>query len=176
MPIRMAAGVLPFAPAVSVLGWLDIQNSPPAAARPASADIKLPQRLGDPSRRAEVVVVGEFLSLLNRLLREYVDTAILIENFAIGIAGVIDEAGVVPPYTGIDGGHFIHGKEKRMVALHCLFIVPLQLEIRPDPFTDIFDYARSFGDLDQRESATPLYPGLANDEIPVIPFAVTFHS
>lgn len=175
MPIRMTSRKLLFASPGSIPLRLDIQNSPPAPARAASADIEFPQSFGDPSRRAEAVIVGEFLTFLNGLLSENVNTAILVENFTIGVAGVVDKAGVIPPDSGVDRGHFIHRKEKGMVAFHCLFIVALQFKIRPDPFADILDNARPFWDLDQREGSTPLDPRLANNEIAVVPFAVILH-
>lgn len=175
MSICMAAGKLLFAAAGSVPRRLYIQDSSAATARTASADIEFPQRLGDLSRRAKAIIVGEFLTFLNSRLGEDVNTAILVENLTIWIAGVIDEAGVIPSDAGVDSGHFIHGKEKGMMALHRLFVVALQFKVRTNPFADILDDTRPFGDLDQRESPTPLYSGLANNEIAIVPLAVILH-
>lgn len=175
MSVGMAAGKLLLASPGSVLRRLDIEDGPPASARATSADIKFTQSLSDPPRGAEAIIVGEFLSPLNGLFSENEYPTIFIENFAVGFTGVIYEPGVISSDAGIDRGHFIHREEKGMVAFHRIFIVALQFKVRPDPFAHVFNNACSFGDLDQRESSTPLNPRLANNEIAVVPFAVILH-
>lgn len=160
MTIPILIGMSPkvrllFAAAVAVRGR-DIEDRSTATVSSAPAQIELLERFGDPARRREMIVVGQLFTLLDGALRKNKDPTLFVEDFAIWIAGVIDEASVIPPDTGIDSGHFIDREEKGMMALHRFFIVPLQFQIRTDPLPYILDDLGSLGDLDESECSPPL--------------------
>ena len=68
-------------------------------------------------RTDEFVVVGQFDTGLNVADSFNVDPPILVNRFRIGIAGMIDEAGIVAVAARVDNGTRIHSKEKRVVMV-----------------------------------------------------------
>lgn len=152
----MATG-MSIAGAVTISQWPDIEDRPAAARCSTETDIKLPQRFGDTPWRFETVVVGQLFPGIDRPLGEDEYPSPIIERFAVRVAGVIDKAGVVPANTGIDSGVVVDREKKGMVPGHGIFVVPLDLQRRADPFADILDDPLPFADGGQGKGASPLY-------------------
>jgi hypothetical protein len=163
MPVAVAIPVSIAIP-MTVGAGLDIENRTPAGIGAASANIKGQKRFRDPAGRLEMVIVGQFFAGIDRPAGKDVDAAIFVQSFAVGIAGVIDIAGIVSADRAVDSGGVINRKEERMMAFHRFFVVALGFESRPDPLADILNDPLPFADTGESECATSLNAGLTDNE------------
>lgn len=162
---RMAVAVtIAIAVPVAVGARFDIEDRPAAGTGSATADIKSQQRFGDPTGGLEMVIVRQFFAGVNCPTGEDINASIIVQSFAIGIAGVIDIAGIVAADSAVNGGRIIDRKEEGMMAFHRLFVVSFGLESRADPLTDILDDPLTLADSGERERAPSLDAGLTDNE------------
>lgn len=109
-----------------------------ALGRAAATDVKLLE-LSYVARSLVLVIVGKLHAGLNVFQRVNPDPVIVDYRFAVGIAGVIYEAGNVAPDIPVDAVVVVEGEEKGMVTRHPVLVIPLVRLVVVDLFAGVFD-------------------------------------
>src|SRR5579875_1277944 len=106
----------------------------------------------------EAVVVGQFFAGGNVANAFDVDAPVLLVGFAVGIAGVIDEHGHA---MTVDHHLAIPYAKKIGEGATIIAIITLGLG---DAFAGVFQHARPFGNVVQREASSGMNVGGTNDK------------
>jgi YVTN family beta-propeller protein len=90
------------------------------------------------------IIVRQFLPGLHIPDRLDPDSPFLDHGVAVGIAGVIDESGVVALERGIDHDVIVDGEEERVMPVAIVWIAGIGL-LRREALPGVFDQARALG-------------------------------
>lgn len=114
--------------------------------------------------QVQVIIVRELFARFDVADGVNVDVPAPDDGAAIGIAGVIDEAGLVAAYARIHDGALVQGKEKGVRVVLLLFGAPVGFA-RGNYLAGVFDDAGPRGDRTEGEGADAVYTGASDLEI-----------
>jgi hypothetical protein len=117
----------------------------------------LPGRFGDRFVELHVIIIKEFLSRLDVAQRIDEDPVVLLDRFAVWIAGMIDPARVVTANFRID---YLAVFQTEVESVRIFGVVGSGFP--GDAFACVFDDARAFGNELRRVNTPAMHAGLAN--------------
>src|SRR6185369_7048569 len=110
------------------------------------------------------VIVRELLPRLDIANRLDPDAIFIDHGIAVRIAGVIEEARVVPVDGGVDHHMIVDGEEIGVMPLTLDVRIPRVGLGRSEPLSRILDEARARGNAARRKATEPLNTGFADLE------------
>src|SRR5688500_12858005 len=115
-----------------------------------------------------LVLVEQLVARLDRAQRVDVDAVVLDHRFAVRLARVVDERGIVAPDRAVDDVVHIDREQEGVVPRHLLVIVPPIGLLVGDDLARVLDDAGAAPDTPQREGTPSLNRRPAKLEVGVV--------
>ncbi len=132
------------------------KDRPTAVGGTALTAIQIAQLLGYLAFMLERIIVSQLHTWLDILYGFDKNTPFLVHRFAIGIATVIDIAGIAAGAGSIDYKLLVYLEKKSMMPRHRLVTVALIGCIMMDDFAGVFNDTLTFADATQGKSPPTL--------------------